>query len=126
MDKASGIAMSASETLANAASGAMRNDGKNERPADRKINPLADTGIFAVMADTESAECTGSSNTREWITGFTNSDWWAVEPDVGRVANGIPFRVDRLKGLGNAVVPRQAYPIFKVIAEIERMEEKEA
>jgi DNA (cytosine-5)-methyltransferase 1 len=31
---------------------------------------------------------------------------WAVEPNVGRVANGIPARVDRLKGLGNAVVPQ--------------------
>lgn len=33
-------------------------------------------------------------------------DWWAVEPDVGRVAHGIPKRVDRLRCLGNAVVPQ--------------------
>jgi len=33
---------------------------------------------------------------------------WATEPDVGRVANGIPRRVDRLRGLGNAVVPQVA------------------
>jgi len=32
--------------------------------------------------------------------------WWSVEPSVGRVAHGIPNRVDRLKGLGNAVVPQ--------------------
>jgi DNA (cytosine-5)-methyltransferase 1 len=31
---------------------------------------------------------------------------WAVEPDVGRVAHGVPGRVDRLKQLGNAVVPQ--------------------
>ena len=31
---------------------------------------------------------------------------WRVEPDVGRVANGVPARVDRLKSLGNAVVPQ--------------------
>jgi DNA (cytosine-5)-methyltransferase 1 len=31
---------------------------------------------------------------------------WSIEPDVGRVANGVPQRVDRLKGLGNAVVPQ--------------------
>lgn len=34
------------------------------------------------------------------------ASWWAVEPNVGRVAHGVPNRVDRLKGLGNAVVPQ--------------------
>jgi DNA (cytosine-5)-methyltransferase 1 len=34
------------------------------------------------------------------------NDWWAVEPAVGRVAHGIPGRVDRLTALGNAVVPQ--------------------
>jgi DNA (cytosine-5)-methyltransferase 1 len=38
----------------------------------------------------------------------SRSDWWAVEPDVGRVAHGVPARVDRLRGLGNAVVPQIA------------------
>lgn len=42
---------------------------------------------------------------------------WAAEPDVGRVVNGLPCRVDRLKCLGNAVVPQQAYPIFKALKE---------
>jgi DNA (cytosine-5)-methyltransferase 1 len=32
--------------------------------------------------------------------------WWAAEPDVGRVAHGVPSRVDRLRSLGNAVVPQ--------------------
>ncbi len=45
---------------------------------------------------------------------------WESEPNVGRVANGIPSRVDRLKCLGNAVVPQQVYPILKAIADIER------
>lgn len=44
---------------------------------------------------------------------------WATEPRVGRVANGVSHRVDRIKCLGNAVVPQQFYPIFKAIAEIE-------
>lgn len=30
---------------------------------------------------------------------------WATEPSLGRVADGVPCRVDRLKQLGNAVVP---------------------
>ena len=41
--------------------------------------------------------------------------WWEVEPDVGRVADGIPSRVDRLKGLGNAVVPQVAEYIGRLV-----------
>lgn len=46
-------------------------------------------------------------------------NYWTVEPAVGRVAHGIPHRVDRLKCLGNAVVPQQVYPILAGIAQIE-------
>ena len=42
-------------------------------------------------------------------------DIWTVEPDVGRVANGIPKRVDRLRGLGNAIVPQVAALIMQMI-----------
>ena len=37
---------------------------------------------------------------------------WLPEPSVGRVAHGIPKRVDRLRGLGNAIVPQVAYEII--------------
>jgi DNA (cytosine-5)-methyltransferase 1 len=37
--------------------------------------------------------------------------WWSVEPSVGRVAHGVPDRVDRLKCLGNSVVPQIPYVI---------------
>jgi len=48
------------------------------------------------------------------LNSFKNGpSWWATEPDVGRVAHGVPFRVDRLRGLGNAVVPAQAREAFK-------------
>jgi DNA (cytosine-5)-methyltransferase 1 len=47
----------------------------------------------------------GARAPQEW-QGFADGGWWLVEPDVGRVAHGVPSRVDRLKGLGNAVVPQ--------------------
>jgi DNA (cytosine-5)-methyltransferase 1 len=53
-------------------------------------------------------------------TEFSRSEWWAVEPDVGRVAHGIPSRVDRLKGLGNAVVPQVAEYIGRQIVKFEK------
>ena len=54
-----------------------------------------------------------------WRSESANGSWWEVEPELGRVVDGIPSRVDRLKCLGNAVVPQQAYPIFQAIADIE-------
>lgn len=47
-------------------------------------------------------------------------EWWSTEPGVGRVAHGVPNRVDRLKCLGNAVVWQQFYPVFLAIAQIKR------
>lgn len=40
---------------------------------------------------------------------------WPAEPAVGRVAHGVPNRVDRIKCLGNAVVPAQFFPIFRAL-----------
>ncbi len=45
---------------------------------------------------------------------------WAIEPNVGRVADGVPRRVDRLRGLGNAVVPQVAEFIGQRIMEVEK------
>ena len=44
--------------------------------------------------------------------------WWSVEPDVGRVAHGVPNRVDRLKALGNSIVPQIPFLIGLTIRKI--------
>ena len=46
--------------------------------------------------------------------------WWSVEPNVGRVAHGIPGRVHRLKGLGNSIVPQIVEEIGKALIKAER------
>lgn len=48
-------------------------------------------------------------------------EWWKAEPGVGRVVARISNRVDRLRCLGNAVVPYQALPIFEAIRKIEEV-----
>ena len=55
------------------------------------------------------------SSTRQEFISTRSESYWATEPNVGRVANGIPKRVDRLKGLGNAIVPQVAYEIMRRI-----------
>lgn len=75
----------------------------------------AESGNEAVY-DTMCSGCAGDARW-EQLQELADGRCWAAEPDVGRVAHGIPARVDRLKCLGNAVVPQQAYPIFKALME---------
>jgi DNA (cytosine-5)-methyltransferase 1 len=88
----------------------------------------------------ETTETTGSSQTseamayangkgleRQWqissriskeLQDISYSRWWKTEPNVGRVAHGIPGRVDRLKQLGNAVVPQIPELIGRAICQV--------
>ena len=64
----------------------------------------------------QDAEDVGQPPRDSWnVTGGVET--WGVEPDVGRVANGIPKRVDRIRGLGNAIVPQIAKQIGLAIKE---------
>lgn len=75
----------------------------------------AESGNEAVN-DAMCSGCAGDAR-RGKLQELADGRCWAAEPNVGRVAHGIPARVDRLKCLGNAVVPQQAYPIFKALME---------
>ena len=58
-----------------------------------------------------------------WVDGsldFILDHYWDTEPDIPRLAAKVPHRADRIRALGNAVVPQQFYPVFKAIADIER------
>ena len=59
--------------------------------------------------------CGGEGSNEEQDLFATSANWWAVEPDVGRVANGIPARVDRLKAIGNAQVGLCASQAFRIL-----------
>ena len=76
------------------------NDVADTNSAQRKRN-RSPIGILAEYADLGSAS------------------GWATEPELGRVANGIPDRSHRLKGLGNAVVPQIPELIGRAILEAE-------
>jgi DNA (cytosine-5)-methyltransferase 1 len=63
------------------------------------------------MGDAECGDDTGGSE----VDG--RGQWWAVEPDVGRVANGVAARVDRLRCIGNGQVPAVAALAFSTLRE---------
>jgi DNA (cytosine-5)-methyltransferase 1 len=89
------------------------------------------------ISDTQCQQFNGSGRTRGRQPELTDSSqwqpesrlgrmvdgisYWSHEPDgIPRVATGIKDRVNRLKGLGNAVVPQQIYLVYKAIVEAER------
>ena len=78
-------------------------------------------GRLSGRSNSERQSFVGQSGCSSSTYGQSGEDWWAVEPNVRRVAHGIPKRVDRIKGLGNAIVPQIAMNIgLSIKEEIER------
>ena len=85
----------------------------NERGYGRNPGEIAER-----QAVQKSVGGSNSLRTRKVFRGeesHAGRQWWATEPNVGRVANGVPNRVDRLRGLGNAVVPQVAELIGRMV-----------
>jgi hypothetical protein len=84
-------------------------------------------GFCEDVADAEVSRLEGwvfGGRIRSDLTGSGQDSWpvgehWRVEPDVGRVAHGVPARVDRLRGLGNSIVPQIAQWIAERIKDAE-------
>jgi len=46
---------------------------------------------------------------------ISNACGWKVEPEMGRMVNGLPNRTHRIKALGNSVVPLQVKKAFEIL-----------
>ena len=96
---------------------------------DGKKQPLANTQRISnpqeVVADfhrdpirEQPGGGSGPNGTNTALAAITRNDWWTTEPPVGRVADGVPFRVDRLRGLGNAIVPQVAEVVGRWVVDV--------
>jgi DNA (cytosine-5)-methyltransferase 1 len=107
-----------------AVEGAFRGES-GERPASdaersgSSLAPAADRERREGQRSVESGLDRVVDGFSSWLDG---SLWWGSEPDIPRTARSVPNRRNRLKALGNAVVPAQFYPIFKAIMKIEKEE----
>jgi len=81
--------------------------GRGGKPQDS--SPVGDS--VGPSEDPLATECASRETACE-------SGWWLTEPNVGRVAHGVAFRVDRLRCCGNGVVPQQALPAWEEIVRL--------
>jgi DNA (cytosine-5)-methyltransferase 1 len=102
--------------------GASETRRESLQPEDRQTRTDNLGSGSEVMANTNSErqqeQCRPKSiqeegNELECSSSQSGGNFWDIEPDVGRVVNGLPGRVHRLKGLGNAIVPQIAEEIGK-------------
>jgi len=80
---------------------------------------LADTPSIGQQGQGKYEQSLNSKKDRQRQTNYAESigrpQFWAVEPNVGRVANGVAARVDRLKAIGNGQVPLCAATAWELL-----------
>ena len=80
---------------------------QEKRPKQQTARTTRD-GSFRSMADTEEIGQQG--------VGQEHREFWTTEPELGRVANGVARRVDRLKAIGNGQVPLCAATAWQILS----------
>ena len=130
------------QTISVTAFGLLLNPMENQSPPPQVDNP---NGTYeqrnkrtkrtqaqhAILDSTSELAHTENSGDvwRNWVMGFAQEEhnhrggqsngrrkWWETEPDVGRVADGVAYRVDGLKAIGNGQVPLCAATAFRLLS----------
>ena len=97
-------------------------EGSSTTQLDGSRGDVADTNSERLQRTEQFETHRGETETQFSTTQSfeTKRNHWEFEPDVGRVAHGIPGRVHRLKGLGNSIVPQIVEEIGKAIIRAEQ------
>jgi DNA (cytosine-5)-methyltransferase 1 len=84
---------------------------------ERELQKQAEQILANTIEHRTQSQSSNTGKSSEWIdsSGIGNRNWWTTEPNVGRVANGISARVDRLKAIGNAQVPAVAATAWELL-----------
>ena len=84
----------------------------------QKTSNFGINGSKKSLANTDISQCQGNKRTERIIAKYADTSgtsWWESEPNVGRVANGVAARVDRLKAIGNGQVPLCAATAWRIL-----------
>jgi DNA (cytosine-5)-methyltransferase 1 len=82
------------------------------------VNPDSDSQYFKERRSEYKLQQESKEGTFGWSNPFTIWDEWTVEPPLCGVDARVPKRMDRIKGLGNAIVPQLAFIILQAIKNI--------
>jgi len=103
--------------VSNANSGAIRTEQIRKQECKNKTEFRID-GKEKSMANTNNSRCKKQRkpkpNQKKHKTTKCRS-WWTSEPRVGRVVDGLAYRVDRLKALGNGQVPSVVKAVWELL-----------
>ena len=80
-------------------------------------NQSSSTGQIPRANSTQRERMQRTQRTKPQHSYAGNSCWWQVEPDVGRMADGVAAGVDRLKAIGNGQVPLCAATAWRILSE---------
>jgi len=129
-ERQSNNATGSSEVMANTNNNGSRKEKRNEtiessykqkdRLSIRDGNDVANTNSERQQEQCRPKSIQEEGNELECSSSQSGGNFWDIEPDVGRVVNGLPGRVHRLKGLGNAIVPQIAEEIGRAIMKAEQ------
>jgi DNA-cytosine methyltransferase len=89
--------------------------GSNREAREREVSN-SDIQRLQGSEETGDTQEEGKEPQDQFLTRLSRGEtYWETEPNIRRVANGVPSRVDRIKGLGNAIVPQVATVIMQKI-----------
>jgi hypothetical protein len=111
-ESGSSLNISPPPNLANANSAYEQRNERSERAQTEHADPNSSSQLGDSNGLRQLQPEGSQQNERRW-TG--NSSWWKTEPDVGRVADGVAARVDRLKAIGNGQVPLVAATAWRLL-----------
>ncbi len=108
-------------------------DGTEQEKQTKESKSWGDAKVSTVccsLANPSSIRQQGQGQHEQPINSAQGNDWqadhvesigrpqqWSVEPNVGRVADGVAARVDRLKAIGNGQVPLCAATAWRILTE---------
>jgi len=100
----------------------------DDKEREDKAGKFKGAGSPSMLADTKSEKCSGLSGRKEARLSTaricdeyeTIVDWQEAVSNVCRTVDGVSSGMDRIKALGNAVVPLQAREAFKILSGMEQ------